>query len=236
MAVAAAIGCGGREEPAAPAAADAGPDPLEARVRALESRLAALEGSLSDPPSDQEVIARLAAIAADGGIVGVPGPAGPTGPRGEAGPPGDVGPGGPPGPGGPRGERGAPGPAGPQGIQGLQGAQGLQGPQGTQGPEGPTGPPGGFAAKADAALQREAVTLAPGLAGTAIARCPRATDLIVAGGCSAEPIWRGQLLGSRPLLMTSEAEPAGWRCDYRNGASAGSLEIAAEAYCVAKPR
>jgi hypothetical protein len=66
-----------------------------------------------------------------------------------------------------------------------------------------------------------------------VARCDRPTDVIVGGGCSAEPIWRAQMLGSKPFRLADTADRAGWRCDYRNTSTTAEIEIAAEAYCAA---
>lgn len=202
---------------------------------ALESRLAAVEGKLATAPdiSNAQAVDRIAQLAADGGVAGIPGPGGPIGPRGETGPKGELGPQGPPGPGGPKGDRGPPGPGGPQGIQGLQGPQGLQGTQGTQGPAGPAGPPGSYANKPDAVRRAGKVSLAPGNAGTAVARCDRPTDVIVGGGCTADPIWRAQLLGTKPFRLNNDADRAGWQCDYRNTSTTAEIEVTAEVYCAA---
>jgi hypothetical protein len=58
----------------------------------------------------------------------------------------------------------------------------------------------------------------------------------VTGGCFADPMWLGQLVASRPLAAADRAQPASWRCDYRNSSSSSSIEVVAEAYCVRPAR
>jgi hypothetical protein len=179
-----------------------------------------------------------AELLAKGSAAGLTGPAGPAGP---AGPPGPVGPSGPAGvgPPGPTGERGAkgdpgpPGPEGPQGIQGLQGAQGIQGQQGAQGPKGPPGPAGAYGHKGDLGRKEHRISVGAGLVATAVASCEHASDLLVTGGCYADPQWMAQLVASRPVAMTDSANAAAWRCDYKNMSPASTIEVVAEAYCVA---
>ena len=168
------------------------------------------------------------------------GPPGPPGPQGVEGPPGPMGPAGvgPAGPEGPRGPKGDPGPAGPegpQGVQGQQGPQGLQGPQGPQGPKGPPGPSAAYGNKTDIVRKEARISVGPGLVATAIASCDRAVDLLVTGGCYADPQWMAQLVAARPVAMTDGMSPASWRCDYRNTSPASTIEVVAEAYCV-RPR
>lgn len=168
---------------------------------------------------------------------GVTGPPGPVGGQGSAGPPGPPGPAGvgPPGPEGGRGAKGdpgPPGPEGPQGIQGLQGAQGLQGQQGAQGPKGPPGPAGAYGQKSDLARKEARVSVGSGLVATVVASCDRAQDLLVTGGCYADPQWLAQLVASRPVGLTDAASAASWRCDYKNTSPSSTIEIVAEAYCV----
>jgi hypothetical protein len=168
------------------------------------------------------------------------GPSGPPGPPGELGPPGPAGPAGtgPPGPEGPRGAKGSPGPPGPegpQGIQGLQGPQGLQGTQGAQGPKGPPGPAAAYGIKSDIQRKEARISVAAGQVATAIASCERSVDLLVTGGCYADPQWLAQLIAARPLAMTDAASPSSWRCDYRNTSPGSAIEVVAEAYCV-RPR
>jgi len=205
----------------------------QARVDDHDARLAALErrGAVDA----RAVAAELAATGkAPQGPAGPPGPHGPDGP---AGPPGPAGVG-PPGPEGPRGAKGDPGPhgpEGPQGIQGLQGAQGLQGTQGTQGPKGPPGPAAAYGIKSDVQRKEARITVAAGQVATAIASCDRAADLLVTGGCYADPQWMAQLVAARPLAMADAAGPASWRCDYRNTSPQTTIEVVAEVYCV-RPR
>ena len=168
------------------------------------------------------------------------GPQGPPGPKGDFGPPGPPGPGGvgPAGAEGPRGAKGdfgPPGPEGPQGPQGLQGVQGLQGQQGVPGPKGPPGPSAAYGAKHDIVRKDSRISVGAGLVATAIASCERANDLLVTGGCYADPQWMAQLVAARPLGMTDNATAASWRCDYRNTSPATTIEVVAEVYCV-RPR
>ena len=168
------------------------------------------------------------------------GPPGPLGPQGGDGPPGPPGPGGvgPLGPEGPRGAKGDPGPAGPEGPQGVQGQQGPQGLQGGQGPQGPKGPPGPSAAygnKTDIVRKEARISVGAGLVATAVASCDRAADLLVTGGCYADPQWMAQLVAARPVSMSDGAAPSSWRCDYRNTSPSSTIEVVAEAYCV-RPR
>jgi hypothetical protein len=205
----------------------------------LETRLARIEREGAGV--DATAVARaLAALGPDAGVrgpegpPGPPGPVGPAGPEGAAGVAGAQGPPGPIGPAGARGERGPAGGAGPQGVQGIQGPQGLQGPQGIQGPAGPPGPPGAYAGKDDLVRREHRVAVGPGLAGAAVARCDRATDLVVTGGCSADPAWLGQLVVAQPFGLLDRSVQAGWRCDYRNVSDRNDIEIAAEVYCAAQ--
>jgi hypothetical protein len=168
------------------------------------------------------------------------GPPGPPGPQGVEGPPGPIGPGGvgPAGPEGPRGAKGDPGPPGPegaQGVQGQQGPQGLQGPQGPQGPKGPPGPSAAYGNKTDIVRKEARISVGAGLVATAVASCDRAADLLVTGGCYADPQWMAQLVAARPVSMTDAAAPSSWRCDYRNTSPSSTIEVVAEAYCV-RPR
>jgi len=209
-------------------------DKLAKRVDDHDHRLAEIE---------HKGAVDTAAVAATLLAKGVAGPPGPAGDRGSAGPVGSAGPMGPAGvgPAGPEGGRGAkgdPGPAGPegpQGIQGLQGAQGLQGPQGAQGPKGPSGPPGAYGQKTDVTRKEARVSVAGGLVATAVATCDRAQDLLVTGGCYADPQWLAQLIATRPVGLTDASNPASWRCDYKNTSPSTTIEIVAEAYCV-RPR
>lgn len=203
------------------------------------SKLAELERRLATLEQRGAVDARAVAaqLASDGKAVGPPGPPGPHGPDGAKGPPGPagVGPPGPEGPRGAKGDPGPPGPEGPQGIQGLQGAQGVQGPQGPQGPKGPPGPSAAYGIKSDLARKQTRIAVTAGQVATAIASCERAADLVVTGGCYADPQWMAQLIAARPLALTDAAAPAGWRCDYRNTSPETTIEVVAEVYCV-RPR
>jgi hypothetical protein len=208
---------------------------LEARVGEHDRRLGTIE---QRGVVDTNTVA--AELLAKGSAAGLTGPAGPLGPAGPPGPPGPMGPAGvgPMGPAGERGPKGDPGPAGPegpQGIQGLQGAQGIQGQQGAQGPKGPPGPPGAYGNKTDLVRKENRISVGAGLVATAVAPCDRASDLLVTGGCYADPQWMAQLVASRPVAMTDSTNPAAWRCDYKNTSPSSTIEVVAEAYCV-KPR
>jgi hypothetical protein len=205
------------------------------RVDDLVTRLGEIERNRA---GDAKTVAgELLARGKEAGISGPPGPPGPRGPDGVAGPPGPagVGPPGPEGPRGAKGDPGPPGPEGPQGVQGLQGAQGIQGPAGVAGPKGPPGPASTYAQKTDLQRRESRISVGPGLVATAVASCERAADLIVTGGCYADPQWMAQLVAARPLAMTDGAATASWRCDYRNTSPSSTIEVVAEAYCV-RPR
>lgn len=207
-------------------------DKLEARATELERRLTAIEqrGAIDTHTVAAELLAK-------GSAAGLTGPAGPLGPPGPPGPPGPEGPAGvgPPGPAGERGPKGDPGPAGPegpQGIQGLQGAQGIQGQQGAQGPKGPPGPAGAYGNKSDLIRKENRISVGAGLVATAVAPCDRAGDLLVTGGCYADPQWMAILVASRPVAMTDGGNAAAWRCDYKNTSPSSTIEVVAESYCV----
>src|SRR3569623_2069641 len=190
----------------------------------LEKRIAALEARTAGPPGP----------VGPKGDVGPLGPPGPPGPQGSAGPmgPAGVGPAGPMGDRGAKGDPGPAGPEGPQGIHGLQVPQGLHGPLGPQGPKGPAGPAGAYGNKTDVARKAARISVGPSLVATAVASCERASDLLVTGGCYADPQWMAQLVASRPVAMTDAGNAASWRCDYRNTSPTSTVEIVAEAYCV----
>lgn len=218
-----------------PNEADPRLDRATTRLAELDQRIAAIEkrGAVDARAVAGELLAR----GSDAGLSGPPGPTGPAGPSGPAGPQGAAGSGfaGHEGPRGAKGDPGPPGPEGPQGIQGLQGAQGIQGPQGTQGPKGPPGPSATYGNKQDLQRKESRISVAPGMTATAVASCDRAADLLVTGGCSAEPQWMGQLVAARPLAVTDGSSAASWRCDYRNTSPSSAIEVVAEAYCV-RPR
>ncbi len=210
-------------------------DEATARVDDHDLRIGSIErrGEVDSKKVAQELLAR----GKSAGLEGPPGPSGPLGPPGPAGP---IGPGGtgPLGPEGPRGAKGDPGPIGPegqQGVQGIQGPQGLQGPQGPQGPKGPPGPAAAYGHKQDIQRRESRVSVGAGLVATAVASCEKANDLLVTGGCYADPQWMAQLVATRPLAMVDNAAAASWRCDYRNTSPSTTIEIVAEAYCV-RPR
>jgi len=229
------VGChpGDADPHAGPAAAPT------ARVDDHDRRIAAIEAALAHRGTVdvRAVAADLLARGKEAGLAGPPGPPGPPGAVGSAGPAGPAGPGmpGPEGPRGAKGDPGPPGPEGPQGIQGLQGPQGLQGTQGTQGPKGPPGPTAAYGNKSDIQRRESRISVGAGLVATAVASCERAADLVVTGGCYADPQWMAQLVAARPLAMTDGASPSSWRCDYRNTSPASVIEVVAEVYCV-RPR
>jgi hypothetical protein len=64
-----------------------------------------------------------------------------------------------------------------------------------------------------------------------VARCDDITELVVIGGCGAEPMWRAQLMSSRPFAVTDSANAAGWTCTARNTSEKTELELVAEVYC-----
>jgi hypothetical protein len=215
---------------------------LESRVAAQQKTIDELKVQLATLAARGDVDAKKVAaeLLVNGKAHHLEGPPGIAGPQGEQGPPGPPGPGGigPAGPEGPRGAKGDPGPAGPegpQGIQGLQGAQGLQGPQGPQGPKGPPGPSAAYGNKTDIVRKEARISVGAGLVATAVASCDRAVDLLVTGGCYADPQWMAQLVAARPVSTTDGGAAASWRCDYRNTSPSSTIEVVAEAYCV-RPR
>jgi len=137
---------------------------------------------------------------------------------------------------GPRGEPGPQGPRGPQGVQGLQGPQGIQGPQGPAGPLGPVGPAGGYSDKEDLVRREARISVAAGIAASAVATCDHDTDLVITGGCSADPMWLAQLINAKPFGMASARSKGGWRCDYRNTSPKSEIEIVAEVYCAPRKK
>lgn len=210
-------------------------DQTAQKVEQHDKQLGALEakGTVDAKKVATELLSR-------GKASGLSGPPGDRGPFGPAGPPGPMGPAGvgPPGPEGPRGAKGDPGPIGPQGEQGVQGEQGIQGRQGVAGPQGPKGVPGpaaAYANKQDMTRKESRISVGAGLVATAVASCDRAVDLLVTGGCYADPQWMAQLVAARPLAMTDASAPASWRCDYRNTSPSTTIEVVAEVYCV-RPR
>ncbi|HEY0254295.1 MAG TPA: hypothetical protein VGC41_22360, partial [Kofleriaceae bacterium] len=94
---------------------------------------------------------------------------------------------------------------------------------------------GAYGRKPDVTRKEARVSVGGGLTATVVASCDRAQDLLVTGGCYADPQWLAQLIATRPIGMTDAASAASWRCDYKNTSASGSIEIVAEAYCV-RPR
>ena len=210
-------------------------DQTAQKVELHDKQIGALEakGAVDAKKVATELLARGKAA----GLSGPPGERGPFGPPGPIGPmcPAGVGPAGPEGP---RGAKGDPGPIGPQGEQGVQGPQGIQGQQGIPGPQGPKGVPGpaaAYANKPDITRKESRISVGAGLVATAVATCDRVADLLVTGGCYADPQWMAQLVAARPLAMTDAGTPASWRCDYRNTSPTTTIEVVAEVYCV-RPR
>ena len=232
----AAAGCRGQEAaPATPDLPDSGVLQLELKLRAAEERIATLEAQKGVDVA--AVSTELARVGRDAGLHGPMGPQGPQGLQGPPGGPGDLGPPGdrgPLGPVGPRGETGPQGAVGPQGIQGLQGPQGIQGPQGAAGPQGVRGPSGSYSDKADVVRREARVSVAAGIAASAVASCDHDSDLVIAGGCSADPMWMAELINAKPFGMTSARTKGGWRCDYRNTSPKSEIEIEAEVFCAPK--
>jgi Collagen triple helix repeat (20 copies) len=198
------------------------------RLHALEAR-----GDLDVGKVSSELLAKGKQYKLEGpqGSAGPIGPEGPPGPPG----PGGIGPAGPEGPRGSKGDVGPPGPEGPQGPQGQQGVQGMQGQQGIVGPKGPPGPAAAYGAKHDISRRESRISVGAGQVATAVASCERANDLLVTGGCYADPQWLAQLVATRPLGLTDSAIASSWRCDYRNTSPTSTIEVVAEAYCV-RPR
>jgi hypothetical protein len=97
------------------------------------------------------------------------------------------------------------------------------------------GPAGAYAAKADVVRREARISVGPSLTATVIASCDRAADLLVTGGCYAEPLWLGQLVSARPLAVGDGGAAASWRCDYRNTSTQTSLDAVAEVLCI-RPR
>jgi hypothetical protein len=209
-------------------------DKLAKQVEDTQKRLALVENR---PEIDADKVAgKLFELGRDAGVLagppGAEGPRGPAGPAGEAGPQGPVGPNGPEGPQGPRGNPGPQGAIGQQGRQGPQGVKGEQGIQGPEGAQGPLGPAGAYSHKDDVVRREARISVGAGLVASAVASCEKVRDLVVGGGCFADPMWMAQLVASRPLAMGDGGNPGSWRCDYRNASPTTTIEVVAEVYCV----
>jgi hypothetical protein len=144
----------------------------------------------------------------------------------------DAGLGGPPGELGPKGPPGDPGPVGGPGPLGPPGPEGPQGPKGVQGARGPEGPGAAYADKTDVMRRESRISVAAGLVASAVASCDKSIDIVIGGGCFADPQWMAQLVASRPLGVADAALASGWRCDYRNSSPSSTIEVVAEVYCV----
>ena len=101
--------------------------------------------------------------------------------------------------------------------------------------KGPPGPSAAYSVKSDIARKESRISVAANLVATAVASCERASDLLVTGGCYADPQWMAQLIAARPIAMSDAAAPSSWRCDYRNTSPTSTIEVVAEVYCV-RPR
>jgi hypothetical protein len=117
-------------------------------------------------------------------------------------------------------------------VQGKEGPQGIQGTEGSQGPRGPSGPPGAYAQKNDLTRREARVTVGPGLVASAVAQCEKVEQLVVTGGCYADPMWSAQLIAARPVGMMDAQSAGAWRCDARNTSESASIDLVAEVYCV----
>jgi hypothetical protein len=90
-------------------------------------------------------------------------------------------------------------------------------------------------AKEDLQHHEARIQVGPGLVGSAVAKCPHPTDIIVIGGCSANPMWRAALVASSPFSASNTSSQAGWRCDYRNQSSESEITVTADLWC-ARPK
>lgn len=183
------------------------------------------------PPADADARVKVAAASPAPAVA----PAACTCAAGAAGKPGAPGPAGPAGPVGPAGEAGAtglsgqPGGQGPRGLQGPPGVQGVPGPRGVQ---GLAGPPGTYGARAQLYRASGRLTLSAGLNGAVVATCRKTTDLLISGGCAAEPPWLGALGRTSAVDLATKDRAAGWRCEFRNLSATRAITINAAAYCV----
>ena len=64
---------------------------------------------------------------------------------------------------------------------------------------------GAYGQKSDLARKEARVSVGGGLVATAVASCDRAQDLLVTGGCYADPQWLAQLVATRPVAMTDSS-------------------------------
>ena len=120
---------------------------------------------------------------------------------------------------------------GPKGATGQRGLTGRAGPQGPQGPAGPNGPSSVYGSKNDLSRRESRMDVAAGSAASAIAYCERTSDLLIHGGCAAQPMWRVHLLSSLPIAAHNKNVKAGWQCDVRNTSADKSVFVTAVAYC-----
>jgi hypothetical protein len=124
-----------------------------------------------------------------------------------------------------------PGPPGPPGPTGAPG------PPGPAGPAGPPGPPVRLAAapqKHEVYHRRAEQLLEAGETGAAVARCDGPRDPVLAGACAALPAPLATLVAAGAYGLDDPAQPAGWRCGYRNLSPQRRVEVRAEVYCVAR--
>ena len=77
------------------------------------------------------------------------------------------------------------------------------------------------------------MSVGPGQVASVVAACERARDLVITGGCYADPMWIAELVSARPVGLTDPNAAASWRCDYRNTSTGQAIEVVAEVYCVA---
>jgi uncharacterized protein CbrC (UPF0167 family) len=82
-------------------------------------------------------------------------------------------------------------------------------------------------------VRREArVSVGPGQVASVVATCERARELVITGGCYADPMWVAELVAARPVGITDGDAASSWRCDYRNTSTRQTIEVVAEVYCV----
>ena len=214
-------------------------DKAVTRLDDHDKRLAQIEhtGAVDTAAVAQVLLAKGSAS----GLSGPPGPQGGLGSAGPAGPIGPMGPAGvgPAGPEGARGPKGDPGQAGParsaRHSRSARRARSARASKVRRDRRVRRVLPARTVKKTDVTLKEARVSVAGGLVATVVATCDRAQDLLVTGGCFADPQWLAQLVATRPLAMTDAATASSWRCDYKNASPTTTIEIVAEAYCV-RPR
>ena len=209
---------------------------------------ASVPNELALKPTNCDTLAVDAAAQGSTGTEGPAGPAGATGPQGAAGIAGAM------GPTGPAGAAGAPGAAGPAGDTGPQGAAGPAGPAGVAGigvpgPAGPTGPAG-----VASTIDRRKIYVVEVLANVtqynanlqeagnaaAVANCSGPNDILLHGGCIADPSifkWSGGVFAGPTTVgvagVVVPTTPMGWKCDGYTWSS--GFAVAATAVCLTVP-